>query len=279
MGNDRKVIVVTGASSGIGNASATLLAKRGHRVFGGCRKPSENPRRADEFFDMVPMDVTQDASVAAAFSTILESAGKVDVLVCCAGSGIAGSVEETSLEEAKAQFETNYFGTLRTIKAVLPHFRVRGSGRIIVLSSIVGRVGFPFQPFYSSSKFALEGLIEALRLELRGFGVEACLVEPGDYRSGFTAARKTAASYLAAGVGSPYHRLHEAVMGQQVHDEEAGRDPLEVARLVEKLITIKRLPLRTTVGPLVQRLAPLVKGFLPARLFESLLAMMYHIGR
>lgn len=274
---EKKVIVVTGASSGIGNAIATLLAKRGHRVYGACRNPAAHKKSADEFFDLVAMDVNESSSVDAAFATILEKEKRIDALVCCAGMGIAGSIEETSIEEAKAQFETNFFGTLRTIKAVLPHFRALRTGRIVVLSSIAGRLGIPFQSLYSSTKFALEGMVEALRMELHEFGVKVCLVEPGDYRTGFTAARKLAAAYVAAGKDSPYHGNHEAAIGQQEHDEKAGHDPFEVARLVEGLLSSRDLAVRYSVGPFIQRLAPVAKPILPSRTFEAIIRMIYNV--
>ena len=277
MAIDRKVIVVTGASSGIGNAIATLLAKRGFRVLGTCRNPDTHPKKADEFFDLVAMDVTQDASVTTAFKSILEDEHRIDALICCAGSGIAGSVEETSIEEAKAQFEVNYFGTLRSIKAVLPHFRAAGAGRIVVVSSIAGLIGLPFQSFYSSTKFALEGFVEGLRLEVRPFGIAVSLVEPGDFRTGFTASRTMAAAYLSAGTASPYFSMHEAVLGQQAKDEQAGHDPLEAARLVERLILAGHPAVRYSTGPRFQRFAAKLKAFLPSRVFESLLGMIYHL--
>jgi len=271
-----EVIVVTGASSGLGAATASLLAEAGHRVYGASR--GSGGSLEGRSFKPLFMDVTRDDSVATAFASVLRAEERIDALVCCAGSGIAGSVEETSIEEARSQFETNYFGTLRTIKALLPHFRKAGGGRIVVLSSIAGRLGLPFQAFYSSSKFALEGLVEALRLEVGGMGIDVCLVEPGDHRTGFTKARRMVAAYLAAGEGSPYRGLHEGAIGQQERDEAAGKDPLEVARLVARLLGKKRTAVRYTVGPFIQRLAPLLRPLFPQRLFERIIGMIYHIS-
>ncbi len=275
---EKKTVIVTGAPSGIGNAIATYLAKHGMHVIGTSRNPSAQTRKADEFFDMVALDVTKDASVQGAFSAIFEKEKTVDAIICCAGMGIAGSIEETSIDEAKLQMETNYFGTLRTVKAVLPQFRKAGKGRIIIVSSLAGSVGLPFQSFYSSSKFALEALVEALRLEIAPFGVDACLVQPGDFRSGFTDARIKVAAYVTTGEKSPYRKGHEAAIGQMEHDERAGADPIIIARLVDKLLDKRRLAVRYGAGSLFQRFGIKIKYYLPSRVYEKLLAMTYHLG-
>ena len=270
-------IVVTGASSGIGNAVATHLAKRGMRVIGTCRNPAGRTGRADEFFEMVPLDITRDDSVQSAFSTIFAGAKSVEALVCCAGMGIAGSVEETSIAEAQLQMNTNYCGTLRTIKAVLPRFREAGRGRIIVLSSLAGVASIPYQSFYSSSKFALEALVEALRLEIAPFGLDACLIEPGDFRTGFTDARIKVAAYLAQAGSSPYRKGFEAAIGQMEHDERAGADPIIIAKLVERLLQKKKLSVRYGIGSIFQRIGVKIKSFMPSRLFEAGLKSTYHL--
>ncbi|HUX40915.1 MAG TPA: SDR family oxidoreductase [Rectinemataceae bacterium] len=274
---EKKTIVVTGASSGIGNAIATYLAKRGENVIGTCRNPASRTGKADEFFDMIALDITRDDSVKTAFSKIFEGKKTVDTLVCCAGMGIAGSVEETSIEEAHLQMDTNYCGTLRTIKAVLPKFREAGRGQIIVMSSLAGVAGIPFQSFYSSSKFALEGLVEALRLEVAPFGIQVCLVEPGDFRTGFTDARVKVAAYLAGGEASPYSKGFEATVGQMEHDERAGADPIVIAKLIEKLLGKRNLSVRYGVGSIFQRLGVKIKNFMPSRLFEAGLKSTYHL--
>jgi NAD(P)-dependent dehydrogenase (short-subunit alcohol dehydrogenase family) len=274
---EKKTIVVTGASSGIGNAIATYLAKRGENVIGTCRNPASRTGKADEFFDMIALDITRDDSVKAAFAKIFEDKKTVDTLVCCAGMGIAGSVEETSIEEAHLQMDTNYCGTLRTIKAVLPRFREAGRGQIIVMSSLAGVAGIPFQSFYSSSKFALEGLVEALRLEVASFGIQVCLVEPGDFRTGFTDARVKVAAYLEGGKASPYRKGFESAVGQMERDERAGADPIVIAKLVEKLLEKRRFSVRYGVGSIFQRLGVKIKNFMPSRLFEAGLKSTYHL--
>jgi NAD(P)-dependent dehydrogenase (short-subunit alcohol dehydrogenase family) len=191
------VVLVTGASSGIGKACAERLFARGCRVYGTSRQAPRalaEARMSDlaPMLRMIPLDVTSDASVDAAVGVVVACEGRIDAVVNNAGFGVAGAAELTTIEEAREQFETNFFGTVRVCRAVLPVMRQQGSGRILNVSSIAGRIGIPFQAFYSASKFAIEGFSEALRMEVAPFGVKVVLIEPGDFRTGFTAARRLA---------------------------------------------------------------------------------------
>src|SRR4051794_40702696 len=159
-----QVALVTGASSGIGQAGARALAAAGFQVFGTSRAPAAEP---DEPFELVALDVRSEASVAEAVGRVLERTGRIDVLVNNAGVSQPGAVEEVSLGQAQAQFDTNLFGVLRVTQGVLPTMRAQGSGRIINISSVLGQVAPPYLGVYASSKFAIEGLSEALRGELR----------------------------------------------------------------------------------------------------------------
>lgn len=272
MANRNTVVLVTGASSGIGNACATHLAKRGYRVYGTCRNPLAYVKKADEFFEMIAMNATDDQSVAKAVAGIIAAEGKIDAVVCNAGMGISGSVEDCGIEEIKLQMDTNFLGVVRLVKALLPSFRNGASGRFIIMSSMAGVVGMPFQAFYSSSKYALEGFVESLRYEVRPFRVQACLVEPGDFRTGFTAARQPSLP-----VESPYRRYYDAAMGVQVRDETAGHDPVEVAKLVQTLVEARKLRTRYTVGPLFERFAVILKRILPAGAFELFYRKYYRL--
>jgi NAD(P)-dependent dehydrogenase (short-subunit alcohol dehydrogenase family) len=171
-----QTILITGASSGIGQATAGLLADLGFTVFGTARKPEAATSHG---FTMVPLDVRSDESVRACVERVTKQAGGIDVLVNNAGYSLTGATEETSLDEAKAQFETNFFGVVRMIDAVLPAMRAAGHGKIINISSLAGNTAIPFSGFYSASKFAVEGYSEALWYELRPFGISVSLVEPG----------------------------------------------------------------------------------------------------
>jgi NAD(P)-dependent dehydrogenase (short-subunit alcohol dehydrogenase family) len=169
-----QVALVTGASSGIGRATAELFAARGFNVFG----TSRTPEKLAGSFKWLSLDVRSDASVESAVQSLLEQAGRIDALVNNADFAQVGAIEESSLTDVQAQFDTNLLGVIRMIKAVLPVMRRQGSGRIINVSSVVSQVAPPYMGVYATSKFALEGLTEALREEVRPFGVDVSLVEP-----------------------------------------------------------------------------------------------------
>jgi NAD(P)-dependent dehydrogenase (short-subunit alcohol dehydrogenase family) len=182
--NAAKVALVTGASSGIGRAIADRLAADGLRGFGTSRKGSTSDMGDVE---MISLDVCSDESVRACIDTVLQRAGRIDVLVSNAGYLLSGAVEEATIAEAKAQFETNFFGAFRVIKAVLPTMRAQGAGRVINVTSLAGVVPLPFWGFYNASKFALEGLTETLRYELQPFGIRVSAIEAGSIKTRFYA--------------------------------------------------------------------------------------------
>ncbi|MBN1518791.1 MAG: SDR family oxidoreductase [Spirochaetales bacterium] len=272
----KRVVLVTGASSGIGNSTATYLAKKGYKVYGTSRAPDSRPRRADEFFELVKMDTQNSDSVRKALDGILSAEGRLDALICNAGMGISGPVEETPIDDVIRQMDVNFVGTVRTIQAVLPSMRVAGGGTILVLSSIMGKVALPFQSFYTASKFALEGFMEGLRMETRRFGIRAALIEPGDFRTGFTASRRKAE--LAE--GSPYGPWVNSALGIAEHDEQNGADPILIARLAHRLIQARSLKARYTVGPFAQRALIALRPFLPDALVEfGVMAMYGQLGK
>lgn len=258
------VALVTGASSGIGRACAAELHAAGWRVFGASRRAGAG-QLAPEGFALLPMDVDSGESVERAVAALLEqSGGRLDLVVNCAGWGIAGSVEDTSVEEARRQFETNLFGVWRVCRAVLPALRRQRSGTVVNVGSLAGLIGIPFQGAYSASKFALEGLTEALRMELRPFGVRVALLEPGDFRTEFTARRV----YAAAADSPAYAARMRRAVGVMEHDERHGADPREAARAVLRIARARRPRLRYTAGPPFARALPLLRRLLPAGLFE-----------
>ena len=180
---NKRVVLVTGASSGIGLACATHLAGRGYRVYGTSRRPGAGQAGS---LAMLAADVTDDGSVEQAVATVLDREGRLDIVVNNAGMGIAGPVENTSIEQAKWQLEVNFFGAFRVCRAALPAMRKQGSGYIVNIGSIGGLIAIPYQAMYSASKFALEGMSEALRMEVRPFGVRVVIIEPGDHKTGIT---------------------------------------------------------------------------------------------
>lgn len=267
-----KVAVVTGATSGLGRAVASRLSREGYTVYGTGRKlPSDSARPEGETgIRYVALDVLSKESVRNAFGEILSREKKIDVLVTCAGMGIAGSVEDTPDEDAELQMNVNFAGTLRTIRACLPSMRGRGSGKIIVFGSLAGRIGMPFQAMYSASKFALEGLVESLRYEIRRFGVQACILEPGDFRTGFTGSRKK----ILSGSGV-YEEAFGRVIGMQEKDEMNGFPPEKAAKKVSDLLRRSSLPVRASVGPAFQVVAARLKGMMPASWFEAAYRLYY----
>lgn len=267
----KPVVLITGASSGIGLACARYLADRGYRVFGTSRRPEAYPA---EPFPLVQMDVCDDESVRRGVEVVLQRAGRIDVLVNNAGIGYGGAIEDTSLEEAHQQFETNFFGALRLCRAVLPIMRQQGGGLIVNVSSIGGLMGLPFQGLYSAAKFALEGMSEALRLEVRRFGIRVVLIEPGDTRTGFTThRRRVRASFRGSAYAEPFKRALAVVR----LDERHGASPLSVARQLERIIRSRSPRFRYVVASPVQRLAVWVKRYGPDRLMEWALRKYYRI--
>lgn len=224
---------------------------------------------------LVQMDVTRDESVQRAVDFIVRETGRLDGVVNNAGFGVAGAVEDTSIEEAKAQLETNFFGVLRVCRAALPVMRAQGEGLIVNIGSLGGEIAVPFQALYSASKFAVAGLTEALRLEVRPFGIRVTLIEPGDTHTGFTEHRVRVAAWTPA---SPYGPWAERALQVMETDERNGASPETVAVLLERILRSPDPAPRYRVGPAFQRLAAGLKGVLPARLFEWALAKYYRLA-
>jgi len=266
-----KVVLVTGASSGIGAACAGMLAQRGFRVYGTSRKPNGQPGA----YRAIAMDVTDDQSVDAAVAGIIKEAGSIDALVNNAGCGLAGAVEDTTSREALRQMDVNFMGAFRVVRAVLPGMRQRGAGTIVNISSLGGVFGLPFQSFYSASKFALEGWTESLRYEVSPFGIRVVLVEPGDVKTGFTGSRVRAA---AADSSSAYAGRFSKCMGIVEKEEQNGVPPETIARLACRIIEGNAKGPRYTSGQVAQRASAVLKRLLPGRLFESIIGSFYGLG-
>ncbi len=269
MSKQRQVVLITGASSGIGKACAAHLHARGYRVYGASRRPVMGP------FETLSMDVDDDDSVEAAVMHVLSREGQLDAVVNNAGFGFAGAVEDTSVVEAKQQFETNFFGVLRVCRAVLPSFRKQGRGRIVNVSSLGGVFGMPFSGLYSATKFALEGMSEALRLESRPFGVHVSLIEPGDFKSNFTAVRRTT---VESRRNPAYREAFGRAMKAAERDEQNAPTPEPIARLVERILVTRSPRLRYSIGMPSQRIVVVLKRWLPAALFEWLLAKAFQLS-
>jgi len=271
--SEGNVVLVTGASSGFGRAIAGALATRGYVVFGTSRRPAADA--AAQGTTLLEMDVDSDASVKACVGEVLRRAGRVDALVNNAGLGYAGALEDTSIEEARSQFETNFFGLHRVCLAVLPHMRRQGSGRIVNMSSLGGLVTVPFQGMYCASKYAVEAYTQALRMEVRPFGIHVSMIEPGDFATGFSASRRMTA---ASNGDSPYSMRCRAAVVRMAEDEGAGGNIEPVARAVVTALESRHPRLRYPVASPLQRVLVQLRHVLPQRLFEKLMMAHYGVG-
>jgi NAD(P)-dependent dehydrogenase (short-subunit alcohol dehydrogenase family) len=222
---------------------------------------------------MMRADVRDMAQVGRCVAQVLEASGRIDVLINNAGIGVFGAVEDMSPELAQQQFAVNYWGYVHMIQAVLPAMRRAGHGRILNIGSLGGRVGLPFQAHYSATKFALEGLVEALRLELSGTGIDATLICPGDFKTGFTAART-----IGWGSAKDHYRAKiEAALRQVEKDEAGGSDPQRVSDLMVQLVEARGVKGRYVVAKAAQRLPVWLKPLLPPSVFESILRSAYRL--
>jgi NAD(P)-dependent dehydrogenase (short-subunit alcohol dehydrogenase family) len=255
------VVLITGASAGIGRACADRLHDAGWTVVGASRRGSASPG-----WEGLVMDVDDDEAVRAGVEKVVSAHGRIDAVVACAGFGVAGAVEHTALVEAKAQLETNFWGAVRVVQAVLPVMRGQGGGRVVLVSSIGGVVAIPFQAFYSASKFALEGYGEALAYEVAPFGITVTLVQPGNVKTDFTASRQMAA---AASGDDAYRAALDKAVGVMARDEENGVEASSVAAAVERVLDKRRPPRRVSVGKAGERVGIVAKRVLPFRVFES----------
>ena len=261
----RKVALVTGASSGIGRATAELLARRGYRTFGTSRDPSRV--RAPEGVEMVEMDVTSGGSVTAGVGEVLERAAGIYALVNNVGYVLLGAAEETSFEEFSRQLDTNFVGAARVTGAVLAGMRERGAGRIVNVSSLGGMAALPYTGAYAASKFALEGYSEALRHELLPFDVYVSLVEPTNVRT----ETLDTSNLEAASTHPAYAAARKRFAGNFKADGYGSRvRPDDVAAVVARILDHPKPRLRYPIGARV-RFVPLLKAMLPQGVFESMI--------
>lgn len=269
----RKTILVTGASSGFGQQIARILSEAGHTVFGTSRRPQGDLGSAEHPVRMLALDVTDATSVGKCIKQLLTEASSLDVLINNAGNGLAGAIEDCADDEVAWQMDTNFSGPLRMIRQVLPIMRQQGHGRIITIGSVGGHISVPYQGIYCASKHALEAVNEALRLELRGSGVDATIICPGDFKTGFTAARR-----FARNAESVNHaKQMKTTVSIYERDEQNGANPVILARLVTKLVNARSLRVRYLVGRFDQRLGVYLKQWLPASLFEAVLRRIYKL--
>lgn len=249
MTTPRSTALVTGCSTGIGRATAQLLAARGWRVFASARRLEAVADLASDSITPLALDVTDEASRREAVDAALRQAGRIDALVNNAGYGHTGPLEEIPLEEARAQFEVNTFAPLRLAQLIVPAMRAQGGGRIVNVSSVMGRVTIPFLGLYNASKFALEAMSDALRMELAPWNIRVILVEPGSVRTPFYA---RVSHYMTSALENPdshyrdrLARAQRLVGGQGMF---AGSPPERVARVIHKALVARRPRARYLAG-------------------------------
>lgn len=264
-----KIVFITGASSGIGRSIATYLHEKGFKVYG----TSRNPQKITVPFHMVALDVTNNESIKTAIDTVIKAEGKIDVLINNAGKGITGPIEDTPTEEMKNNFETNFFGVIDVIKAVLPHMRKQQSGVIINTTSIAGYMGLPFRGIYSASKGALELVTEALSMEVKNFGIKVVNVAPGDFATNIAAGRYHTPVFETSAYKEKYAE-NLALMDAHV---SSGADPKIMAQAIYKIITMKNPKIHYKVGGFMEKFSIVLKRVLPDKVYEKLLMNHYKL--
>lgn len=248
-----KVVLITGASSGFGFETAEYLSKQGYRVYGVSRTKPTN----DISFEYVSLDVTSDESVRRCVELIMVKEGRIDVLVNNAGFILSGSLEETALDEAKSVMETNFFGAVRMVNAVLPIMRGQKSGRIINISSSAGVLAIPNLGFYSASKFAFEGYSETLKLEASKFNIHVSIVEPAIFKTNIGRSKLMAKSKI-----KEYDSMRRSVKMALKKGYDNGGDPKRIALLIAKILKEQKPKLRYSIGP-NSLLVSFLKKFMP----------------
>ena len=265
-----KVILITGASSGIGRDAALLLASQGHRVYAAARRIELLMPLAEHGIVPLRMDVTDSQSMSEGVKTVLDAEGRIDVLVNNAGYGYFGAIENVSLDEARRQLEVNVFGLAELSRLVLPAMRSQRSGRIINTSSIAGKIVLPFGGWYHVSKYSVEALSDAMRMELKPFGIDVSKIEPGGIRTdwGLIAAKHLEES----SVGTPYEKLalSEADMLNKAYSGRFISNPKVVAHAISRAVNSRHPKARYRIGRF-SHTGVAIHALLPARWWDALM--------
>lgn len=265
------VILITGVSSGFGLEMAKTLSRKGHTVYGTVRRDVEHI----EGVNYLSADVRDEESVVKVVDEVISREGFIDVLINNAGMGVGGPIEFTSTSDAVNQMNVNFFGLVRFVRAVLPHMRKRGSGKIIAMSSIGGLMGLPYQGFYSASKFAIEGYCESLRLETQKFGIKVVVIEPGDFATGFTSSRNKVGSCTEE-VMQAYPSYAES-MNSIESDENGGLTPDFLAEKIAEIVEKKNPAYSYIIATFLQKISVFIKKIVSARTYSKILGAYYKL--
>ncbi|MGC4039842.1 MAG: SDR family oxidoreductase [Flavobacterium sp.] len=265
-----KVVLITGGSSGIGKAIGEFLFHKGYTVYG----TSRNPEKAiNSIFPLIALDVRNVESIEQAVQKIISLSKRIDVVINNAGVGITGPIEETPTNEMRNNFETNFFGPIEVMKAVLPQMREQNSGLIINITSIAGYMGLPYRGIYSASKGALEIVTEAISMEAKSFGVNIVSVAPGDFATNIAAGR-----YHAPVIkDSAYEKDYGSILKEMDAHVNSGGNPDEMAMAIYQVINSKKPKLHYKVGAFMQKFSIVLKRILPDRVYESMLMNHYKL--
>ena len=266
----KKVILITGISSGFGREMATLLAKNGHVVYGTVRKLTES----EIDVNVLKMDLLDPDSIENIVRTVFSRESRIDVLINNAGMHTGGSIETLPEKYVKMQMDTNFMGLVHLTRAVLPIMRKQGGGTIINFGSIGGLMGLPFQGYYSASKFAIEGFSEALRMEVKEFKINVVVINPGDFHTSNSTNRR---GFLADFETDPYHSQFKKTLSIIENDEAKGWPPEILAKKIVKIVDCKKPKQRYVIASLEQKLAVVLKKILPGKMFGKILEGHYGI--
>ena len=265
-----KVVLITGGSSGIGKSIGEYLHHKGFVVYGTSRNPE---RIQNSVFPLVVLDVRNVDSIQAAVAKIIATSGRLDIVINNAGVGITGPLEEIPTEEIKNNFEINFFGPIEVMKAVLPQMRAQQSGLIINVTSIAGYMGLPYRSVYSASKGALELITEALRMEVKSFGIQITNVAPGDFATNIASGRFHAPLIKDSAYQIPYGNTLK-MMDEHV---DSGSNPNEMAEVVYRIIETKEPRIHYKVGAFLQKFSIVLKRILPDKVYEKMLMNHYKL--
>jgi NAD(P)-dependent dehydrogenase (short-subunit alcohol dehydrogenase family) len=265
-----KVVLITGGSSGIGKSIGEFLHHKGFVVYGTSRNPE---RILNSVFPLVALDVRDVASIQSAVAKVIATSGRLDVVINNAGVGITGPLEEIPMQEIKNNFETNFFGPIEVMKAALPQMRAQQSGLIINVTSIAGYMGLPYRSIYSASKGALELITEALRMEVKSFGIRITNIAPGDFATNIAAGRFHAPVIKGSAYEVPYGN-NLKTMDEHV---DSGSNPNEMAEAVYAVIQNSNPKIHYKVGAFMQKFSIALKRILPDKVYEKMLMNHYKI--
>lgn len=265
-----KVVLITGGSSGIGKSIGEFLHQKGFMVYGTSRNPD---KITNSIFPLVALDVRNKESIVNCIAEVIQKSGRLDVVINNAGVGITGPIEEIPTEEIKNNFETNLFGPIEVMKAVLPQMRSQKSGLIINVTSIAGYMGLPYRGVYSASKGALELITEALRMEVKSFGIHITNVAPGDFATNIAAGR-----YHAPVVkGSAYEITYGKSLKEMDNHVDSGSNPNEMATAIFAIIQDENPKIHYKVGAFMQKFSIVLKRILPDKMYEKMLMNHYKL--